>query len=377
MIASQRHAFDLPEGITYLNCAYLAPQLRTATEAGIEAVGRKRHPWTITPPDFFDGLEQVRERVAGLVGGDADGVAVVPSVSYAMSTAAANLPVAPGEQIVVLAEQFPSNVYPWRALAARAGGRMVTVARPRDADWTSAVEEVVGERTAVVAVPNCHWTDGTLVDLERIGRRCREVDAALVVDATQSLGALPFDVGRVQPDVVVAAGYKWLLGPFSIGFAWFRQDRRDWTPLEHGWASRAGSEDFGGLVDYRDGYRPGARRFDVGEAANFVLVPMALAALDQLAAWGVEEIAATLGPLTSRITDDARALGLDTAAEDRRAPHLLGLRVAAGAPPDLARRLAARDVHVSVRGDAIRVSPHVYNDAGDLRNLHDALSANL
>lgn len=377
MLAPQREAFDLPEGVSYLNCAYMAPQLRAVTEVGREALARKERPWTITPADFSLGVEQVRERVGVLVNGDAEGVAVVPSVAYAISTAAANLRVDPGGEIVVLAEQFPSNVYPWRVLAERSGGRIVTVSRPTDHDWSQAVEAAMGERTAVVAVPNCHWTDGTLVDVERIALRCRQLGAALVVDATQSLGALPFDVGRVQPDVVVAAAYKWLLGPYSIGVAWFGHDRREWNPLEHGWLSRAGSEDFAGLVDYREDYRPGARRFDVGEAANFVLVPMVLAALDQIISWRVERVSATIRTLTSRIAADARTLGLDVAPDDRRAPHMLGVRLPAEVPPDLAQRLADRDVHVSVRGRSIRVSPHVYNDSRDLERLRDALADNL
>ncbi|MDP9405704.1 MAG: aminotransferase class V-fold PLP-dependent enzyme, partial [Actinomycetota bacterium] len=162
----QRELFELPDDLAYLNCAYMAPQLREVTAAGVAAVRRKAAPWTLAPADFFDDLEAARDLVARLVGGDADGVAVVPSASYGLSLAAGNLPVAAGEAVVILAEQYPSNVYVWRDAVARAGGRLVTVARPSDGDWTPAVLAAVDEATAVVAVPNCHWTDGGLLDLE-------------------------------------------------------------------------------------------------------------------------------------------------------------------------------------------------------------------
>src|SRR4029079_5058632 len=132
--------------------------------------------------------------------------------SYGLAVAAANVPVKVGQRLLVLAEEFPSNVYPWRELAERSGGQVVYVRRPEDGDWTRAVLAELDERCALVAVPHCHWTDGGLVDLVRVGARAREVGAALAVDATQSLGALPLSVAEVRPDFLAAAGYKWLMG---------------------------------------------------------------------------------------------------------------------------------------------------------------------
>ena len=191
---SQRGLFEIPDYIAYLNCAYMSPQLRSVREAGEEAVARKSRPWEIAPRDFLENSETARELFARLVGGNAEGVAIVPSVSYGMAIATANVSLKAGQNVVVLEEQFPSNVYPWRELAKHVGAEVVTVPRPRDHDWTSAVLEYVDERTAVVAVPNCHWTDGSVLDLVRTRERAREVGAALVVDATQSLGAYPLDV---------------------------------------------------------------------------------------------------------------------------------------------------------------------------------------
>jgi selenocysteine lyase/cysteine desulfurase len=252
---------------------------------------------------------------------------------------------------------------------------VATVRRPEDGDWTRALLEELDERTAVVAVPHCHWTDGSLVDLVKVGERVREVGAALVVDATQSLGALPLDVAVVRPDFLVAAGYKWLMGPYSQSYLYVAPRWREGRPLEHNWLMRGGSEDFSRLVEYRDDYQPGARRFDVGERSNFVLVPMAMAALRQLMSWGADDIQQTLGALTERVAKGASALRLEVPSESLRAGHLVGLKRRGGYTPDLAAKLAARKVYVSVRGDSIRVSPHLYNSAADVDRLLEELDA--
>ena len=373
-LGPQRQLFDIPPGVAYLNCAYMAPQLRSVTEAGLSAVQRKSSPWTVPPSAFFDESERLRSTFASVAGVDADAIALVPSVSYGIGTAVANVDIAAGQTVVVLAEQFPSNVYPWRAAAAASGAEMLTVARPADGDWTAAVATAVDERTAVVAVPHCHWTDGSIVDLVAVGAAAREVGAALVVDATQSFGAVPFDVAAVQPDFLVTAGYKWLLGPYSLGYLYVAPHRRDGVPLEHNWITRAGSEDFAALVDYRDEPAPGARRYDVGERSNFVLVPMALAALEQILAWGVPSIAATLADVTAAIASGAADLGHRSASAAQRGPHLLGLRHPDGVPAGLAARLAEQQIYVSIRGDSIRVSPHLYNTSDDVSRLLSALA---
>ena len=284
-------------------------------------------------------------------------MALVPSASYGLSCAARNIEVAPGDGIVVLAEQFPSNVYAWREVAHGRGASLVTVDRPADDDWSRAALDAIDERTAVVALPHCHWTDGGQLDLVRIGARCREVGAVLVLDLTQSAGAMRFDAGAVRPGYVVCAGYKWLLGPYSLGFLWVAPEHREGRPIEFNWIGRAGAEDFAGLVDYRDEYQPGARRFDVGERSNFILVPMLNAALEQILAWGVGAVEATLAARTADIAARAARLGLGSAPAALRAGHFLGLRFPGGGLP--AGLLAALAAEAGLRERARGV------DAGD------------
>ncbi len=371
--SSQRGLFEIPDDVAYLNCAYVSPQLKTVRVVGEKAIAKKSRPWEIYPRDFFESSETARELFAQVVNGEAEGVAIIPSVSYGIAIAAANVPIRKGQSIVVLAEQFPSNVYPWRELAKRTGAEVVTVPRPADHDWTSATLELVDERTAVVAVPNCHWTDGSFLDLIRVGERAREVGAALVVDATQSLGAYPLDVSEMRPDFLVAAAYKWLLGPYSLGFVYVDEVHRGGIPIEHNWISREGSEDFARLVDYTDAYGPGARRYDVGERSNFVLLPMAIAALRQVLDWGVANITDSLGGLTDRIEAEAKELGMATIPAPMRVSHMIGLALGPETPEDLAARLASENVFVSVRGRNLRISPHLYNTERDVERLFDSL----
>jgi selenocysteine lyase/cysteine desulfurase len=372
-LGNQRDLFEIPNDIVYLNCAYMSPQLRPAREVGEKAISRKSRPWEITPDDFFEDAEENRALFARLVGGDADGVAIIPSVSYGISVAAANLDVREGEKIVILEDQFPSNVYAWGELAERSGARLVTLPRPEDFDWTRALLEEIDSDTAVVAVPNCHWTDGSLVDLARVGERVREAGAALVVDAIQSLGAHPFDVSEVRPDFLVAASYKWLLGPYGVGFMYVGEEYREGKPIEHNWINRRGSQDFSGLVAYQDAFQPGARRYDVGERSNFALLPMAAEALRQLLDWGVENVSETIGTLTDLIEEKAGEHGLVTIPKERRARHMIGLMLGPDAPDDLPTRLTTHNIYVSVRGPSVRVSPHLYNTELDVYRLFDVL----
>ena len=294
MIPCQRHLFDIPPDVAYLNCAYISPLMHAVREVGEASTRRKCRPWEIVSDDFFTDAEEGRRLFADLVGASTEDIALVPAASYGVSTAARNVPLSPGREVLLLEEQFPSNVYPWRERARECAAEVRTLPRPEDDDWTRCILEALDERVAVAALPHAHWTDGALIDLERVGARCREVGAMLVVDGTQSVGALPFDVTAIQPDFLVVATYKWLLGPYSAGYLYVAPERHDGMPIEHNWADRARSEDFTGLVDYRDAFAPGARRYDVGERGNFHLLPMANAALRQVHEWGVESIQETI-----------------------------------------------------------------------------------
>ncbi len=376
--------FSLPGDLHYLNCAYMSPLARTVERAGLEGFRRLRVPTRIASSDFFTESDELRRAFAELVESDAaDRVAIVPSVSYGVALAAENLEVEAGQNLVLAEDQFPSNVYAWTRLAEEHGLELRIVGAGADAAgggpgraerWNERLLEAVDSATAGVALPHVHWTDGTRFDLEAMGRRCRDVGAALVVDGTQSVGALPFDMDRIRPDALVCAGYKWMLGPYSIGTTYLGPRFDDAVPLEETWLGRKGSENFGGLVDYEDEYQPGAARHDMGERSNPVTVPMQTAGIRLLLDWGVERIQGYCRDLVRPVTEEASALGMSVEDEEWRSSHLFGLRLPADARPDeLAEELKREDVVVSVRGDALRVSPHLYNDRRDVEALLEVL----
>jgi selenocysteine lyase/cysteine desulfurase len=378
-LTCQRAAFGLPDELHYLNCAYMGPLPRVTEEAGIGGIRSKLNPVSIVPDDFYRASNELRGLFSGLIGGDdPNRIAILPGVSYGVAVAARNLPMAAGQNVVLTHEQFPGNVHAWTRLAREAGGEARFVTPPESAGrgqaWNEALLGSIDEATAVVAVPHVHWTDGTLFDLVEIGRRCREVGAALVVDGTQSVGALPFDVAEVRPDALIVAAYKWLLGPYSVGLGYFGSRFDSGVPLEETWIGREKSEDFQNLVHYRDAYQPGALRYDVSERSNFALLPMAIASLRLVTEWGPERIQEYCRRLISGALDEAADLGFTVEDEAWRGSHLFGLRMPAAIDlAGLKEALARRRVVASLRGSALRLAPNVYNDASDVEALMDGL----
>ena len=376
-LPNQRSLFDIPRDVAYLNCAYMSPLLHSAIKAGIGGIRAKGQPWTITPADFFSDVEIVRRLAATIIGCDANDISLVPAASYGIATAMQNLSLASNQEILVLEEQFPSNVYGWMELARRSGAKLKTVPRPADDDWTQAILNAINSKTALAALPHCHWTDGSLIDLELVSASLRKYHAALVVDATQSLGAMPLDINRIQPDFLVAACYKWLLGPYSTGILYVAPKHQNGQPIEPGWANRAGSEDFTALVNYRDEYQAGARRFDMGQRSNFALLPPLIAGFQQIIDWGINAIQETITGMTDIIANRAEENGLKIGNRSHRAGHFLGVRLPGGVPSNLTVELASHGVFVSVRGDSVRVTPHLYNNSDDVDRLFEFLAPHL
>ncbi len=376
----QKHLFSLDPAVHYLNGAYMSPLLKSAEEAGIRGILRKRQPDKISAQDFFTDAQHLRGLFAQLVNaGSADEVALVPSVSYGMAVVAKNLKTEPGQKIIVADAQFPSNVYPWLALAKERGLGLQIVEMPSEPDqrglrWNERLLEAIDDRTTLVALGHVHWANGTLFDLQKIAEKTHFHGGLIAIDGTQSVGALPMDVQDFQIDALVCAGYKWLMGPYSLGYAWFGPRFLGGAPVEENWINRLNSEDFARLVDYQPEYQPGARRFDVGERSNFILVPMGIAALEQILEWDPQHIQTYCHDLTSRVAGMWRERGYWIEESEARAAHLFGIQLPPGiAPVVLQQKLKDRHISVSVRGDFVRISPHVYNDVADMDALTEVL----
>lgn len=373
-LGSQRHLFEVPDEVAYFNTANMSPLLHAVRKAGESGLARRGAPWEVKAADWFSDVERLRDAYATILGTDQDGVALIPATSYGLAVAARNLTAGPGEQVVVMAEEYPSNYYTWRRFCARTGAELVIAERAAGSTWTDAVLAQIRERTGVLAIANVHWTDGSFVDLESVVRAARRAGAVVVIDASQSLGALPLDVARLRPDFVVSVGYKWLLGPFGVGCLYVDPRYRDGEPLEENWINREGSDDFAALVDYTDEYRPGARRFDVGQRTSFGLVPMAIAATEQLLDWTIPEIESGLRAVTDQIAERASELGFAIPPADQRSPHMLGIELPREAASGLGRRLTENGIVAGVRGRSLRIAPHLHTNQADIDRLVAALT---
>ncbi len=380
-LTCQKHLFDLDPEVHYLNCAYMSPFLKSAEAAGIEGIQLRRTPSNITSTDFFTRIKHARKLSAKLIGiSDTNQIALIPSVSYGMASAAQNLIIGPGQNIVILDEQFPSNVYIWQRVCPT-GATIRTIEPPnqlqgRAKTWNDFILESIDNNTAVVALSHIHWANGTRFDLERISDRAKEVGAALIIDGTQSIGSYPFDMERIQPDALICGTYKCLMGPYSLGFAYFSPRFNDGIPLEENWITRLGSENFSRLIHYESEYQPGAIRYDAGERSNPILIPMLNEGLKQLIEWDAANIQDYCHQLIQPLVDTLPSLGYWMEDGHWRASHLFGI----GMPEHLdvntlSETLKAKNIMVSVRGRYIRVSPHVYNNEADINALLNVLKS--
>ncbi len=375
-----RAEFDIPRDICYLNAAYMTPQPRVVVDAAIRGAVRRSRPWQITPPDFFADVENLRAAFARQVGCLPDNIAIVPSAGYGVACAGNNVPLKKGDVILTMQDQFPSNTYAWQRRAESAGAEIHTVGARAGQTWANALLQAVerhGRDIAIATLEGHHWASATTVDLDAVMPALRDVGARVVLDLTQTIGACPVDISRLAPDFMVAAGYKWQFCPYGVSFLYVDDRYFDGVPIEETWINREGAEDFSSLADFTDHYQPGARRFDIGEKSSFSNIPGALAALEMLENWGIQTIAKTLAATNERIAEILSAHGLETVPASARAPHFQGARIRTTDPRQLAERLVDHSVYASVRGNHLRVAPHVYTDDVDLERLDAVLGTAL
>lgn len=374
----QKQLFDLDQEVTYINGAFMSPSLKSVAEIGKKQVEAKLKPYQITGPDFFTTVAEVKKEFSTLINAnDPERIAIIPSVSYGLANVVKNVDVR-NKEILIVAEQFPSNVYPWNELEKTQNATIKTINPPqslanRGQVWNVNIFEAINENTGMVAISQVHWADGTLFNLKEIRKRTREVGALLIIDGTQSVGALPFDVQKLDPDALICAGYKWLMGPYGFGVSYYGSAFDNGTPIEQNWINRLGSENFAGLVNYQDEYKPGAMRYSMGEQSNFILAPMFLESLKQLNKWGINNIQQYCKFITQAPLEKLQSKGYWVEDIDFRSSHLFGLRKKDMDMDKIKQDLENHHIFVSIRGSSVRVSPNVYNTEEDMMRLVEVL----
>jgi selenocysteine lyase/cysteine desulfurase len=377
MLASQRALFEMPRHICYLNSASWSPLPLRTQEAARAAVGRKGTPWTLDAGFANRQHERARVAAARLINADPADIALIPSISYGVATATKVLTIGRGTRIIVLENDHSSPVLEWQIRADAQGFTVETVRRPDDGDWTSAVLAAVERPGAppvsLASISSVHWSDGGLVDVEKVGAALRRQGASFLIDATHGTGVLTMDVKRLDPDFVMFPTYKWLLGPYGRAFLYIARRHQSGTPLEQTAFGRRDVRAENAVYFTDLNYVPDARRFDMGERDHFISMEMASIGMEMMADWGPATVAQRLLMLTERIADGVRGLSVSVPEHRVRAPHILSLGFKDGMPAGLVEGLATEDIYVAPRLGRMRISPHVFNDEADADRFIAAL----
>ena len=377
MLASQRALFDIPPNICYLNAASYSPLPLRTLEAGRAAVGRKGRPWTLPASFANEQYERARTAAARLINAEASDVALIPSISYGVATAAKLLTIPRGTRVLVLEDDHSSPVLEWHSRAEAQGFTVETIKQPDDGDWTSAVLAAIERSGAapvsLASISWVHWSDGGLIDVDEVGAALRRRSAAFLIDATQGVGVVAMDVKRLDPDFVMFPTYKWVLGPYGRAFLYVAKRHQGGIPLEQISAGRRNVRAENAVYFTDLSYVGDARRFDMGERDYFISMEMAAIGMEMLAEWGAPAVAERLEMLTERIAESVRGIGVSVPEPRLRAPHILSLALKGGIPQGLIEGLASEGIYVAPRLGRLRISPHVYNDEPDADRFVEAL----
>ncbi len=360
----------------YLNSAATGPLPERARKVAVEQAELRAEPWRYGPDVQFRTLDKSRELIAGLIGASPQEIALMVNTSYGLNLAARSLPFKAGDVVVASERDFPSNIYPWMALARTVGIDFSLVpCAGRQFDEDALVAALDQPHVKALVVSWVSFESGLQLDLERLGRACHERNIWFVVDAIQGLGPLTLDVGALHIDILSCGTQKWLLSPWGTGFAYVREELvRHLEPTQVSWMAVEGSDDFTQMLDYRFQYWNDARRFEM-VTLPYQDFSVMNAALEVIHEAGPVAVAARVRELTTRIVDWAVArsdMQLITPAEASRRAGIVSI-----IPPEprhASARLTARGISHSLREGAIRLSPHFFTPEAHVQAALDVLS---
>lgn len=380
--SQQKQLFDIPEDICYLNTASLSPSFKAVETAGLEAVLQKSRPYLIPSSDFFEPVIALKKNFAQLIETDEfERISSIPSVSYGIATVCKNIKLRAGETVVLMQEQFPSNYYSWKKLTDKYQAHLKIVNAPatiinRGKLWNEAILDAIDDTTAVVAMGHIHWSSGVLFDLKAISAKTKQHKALLIIDGSQSVGALPFSVKEIQPDALICAGYKWLFGPYGCGYAYYGPYFDNGEPLEENWTNRLDSHKLADLTQYQSEYKPYANRYVMGESGSFIHVKMQLEALKQVLLWTPHAVQEYCKSISTQAIVELRTLGCYIEDDHFRSHHLFGLKLPETVDLKIFKRaLQDEKIFVSFRGDYVRLSCHFFNTEKDFETFLNCLKS--
>ncbi|HXN96281.1 MAG TPA: aminotransferase class V-fold PLP-dependent enzyme [Candidatus Acidoferrales bacterium] len=363
------------EDATYLNLAGESPMPKISIRAVQAALEAKKYPHHKPDSTFFEVPNRIRASLAKLIGGKPEEIALTSGASAGVAAVAYALTWKPGDEIITAKGEFPLQYTTWKPMEEREGLKLKIVS-PRERFITADdLIAAITPRTRLVSVSMVRYDDGSLLDAARVADACHKQGALLLLDVSQSCGALPMDVNQLGADFMVCAGYKWLLGPFGTGFFWAKSEHLGIIrPGPFNWMAVEGSHNFAALNFADPKPAANAKRWDSPEWAsyfNFNLVAMDVS-VDFVVRMGPELVAAhnhkLIELLFERLPKDRYVIASPTNAA-RRGPYGCFAARSREKTAEVYQRLWKENVVVSLREGNIRVSPHLYNTERDIDRL--------
>jgi len=374
-----RGAFAEFEGVAYLNASLQGPMPLAAAGEAVAALEWKKHPYRVPYSAYFDLPDRIREKVAHLVGGRPDEIAVTTGTSSGLAAVAAGIDWKPGDEVLVGRGEFPAHFSTWLRYQ-QAGKLRVRIVEPKGR-FISADDyiEAIGPQTRVISASLVRFDNGARLDAARVARACEKVGAALVLDLAQCAGAMKIDLRELGASMAVCSGYKWLLGPYGAGFLWVASEWTERLPLGAVYfMALEGAREFHAMPSGSN-LRPaaGARRWDSAEPASFTNLAAFDSALDFVLRIGVDAVERYNDALLAEILDGLPRTNCSLAspaARERRGPYICVSARDSQETLALYEKLRAAQVSVSLRENALRVSPHIYNTPEDISRFMKILS---
>jgi cysteine desulfurase / selenocysteine lyase len=370
-----QHEFEVDDGSIWLNTAHQGRLPRRAVRALEEAIRWKLHPEMIEDSEqFLEVPAGLRRKLASVLGAREDDVVLANSASYGLHLIAAGLDLQPDDQVVVAANDFPSDILPW--LLFRDRGVEVRMIEPEDEVLSpEEVEAALTDRTRVVCLSWVHPFSGRVLDLGRVGRICRGRGVWFVVNGSQAIGVRPADVARLPVDAMVSVGFKWLCGPYGTGVCWLRPALRDTLrPTKLYWLSALTVEDLAApSLDLGSVVPPRTGGLDIFGTANFFnFLPFA-AALELMLELGIEEVGRYVDSLVMHVLAGIDRDRFRLVSSNEVRSSLVLLEPVKERADVVLERLLAAGVHVAHRGGRIRISPHLYNTVEEIDRTLEAM----
>ncbi len=350
---------------TYLNTATFGQLPRRATQAVASHFARRDEFACRDFLTWFDDADRLRAKIGRLIHCGAEDIAFVPNASTALGILLGGLDWRAGDCILTLEHEFPNNLYA-PGLLGRFGVETV------ECSWERLYETVDAKTPRLIAISSANYNTGFAPPLAELSAFLHERDALLYVDGTQSLGALRFDAGLIQPDMLAVHAYKWMISPSGAGFMYVRPSLREkLRPNVLGWRSHRDWRNVDNLHHGIPDLPDSAEKYE-GGSVSFPLLYAMEASIDMLLEIGPEAIERRVLDLAVKTRDILRGVG---ASVDLHGSPIVAARFEDRDVSALARALEERRVVVAARRGHLRVAPHFYNNEEDLDKLSSALRA--